>query len=82
MLVFGERGKPENPGKTLSEQSGETTNSHTTCDDRSRNLRRAILKEQKFGFIKRVVKGEITTVKDLESILKEGECFHHCANPA
>ena len=30
-------------------------------------LRRWEISEQKFGFIKRVDKGEITTVKDLES---------------
>jgi len=27
MLLFGERGKPENPGKNLSEQKREPTNS-------------------------------------------------------
>ena len=32
MLVFGERGKLEYPGKNLSEQSREPTNSHMLSD--------------------------------------------------
>ena len=33
MLVFGEMGRPEYPGKNFSEQSGEPTNStHMTSD--------------------------------------------------
>ena len=31
LLVFGERGKAENPGKNLSEQSREPTTSTTLC---------------------------------------------------
>ena len=44
MLVFGERGKPENPGKNLLEQSRDLT-TQSTCDDRSGNCTRAVLKE-------------------------------------